>query len=206
MLDDTPFRVWLRQRLLIRVLPEGERCCCGENATNIHVLTCGRLSGNPRIFRHNGIMESLETSALGFAAATVRSEPVSGGANRSRPDLIITTMSGKYATDVTVATPGTLATAGLGAGAAASAASRVKRDAWQPWAQAYGMNFCPFVVEATGTLHTEIFPWLRRIFRDRSICPADTCRVVADRAVAAMLKNQVALFVAASGNISAVSG
>jgi hypothetical protein len=51
ILPDTAFRTWAKQRLFLRVLPIGAVCGCGEDANNTHVLTCPRLSGNPKIAR-----------------------------------------------------------------------------------------------------------------------------------------------------------
>ncbi|PWU83575.1 putative SLACS reverse transcriptase [Trypanosoma cruzi] len=41
------FSTYLRERLLVRVLPEGQKCVCGADASNEHVHTCTRLQQNP---------------------------------------------------------------------------------------------------------------------------------------------------------------
>ncbi len=58
LLEDKAFVAWSRQRLLIRVLAPTTKCHCGEDASNMHVLTCGRLAGNPRIFRHDAVVQT----------------------------------------------------------------------------------------------------------------------------------------------------
>ncbi|PWU85893.1 putative SLACS reverse transcriptase [Trypanosoma cruzi] len=49
--DDRGFSTYLRERLLVRVLPEGQKCVCGADASNEHVHTCTRLQQNPRTTR-----------------------------------------------------------------------------------------------------------------------------------------------------------
>ncbi|PWU83655.1 putative SLACS reverse transcriptase [Trypanosoma cruzi] len=53
--DDRGFSTYLRERLLVRVLPEGQKCVCGADASNEHVHTCTRLQQNPRTTRHDMI-------------------------------------------------------------------------------------------------------------------------------------------------------
>ncbi|PWU85132.1 putative SLACS reverse transcriptase [Trypanosoma cruzi] len=52
---------YLRERLLVRVLPEGQKCVCGADASNEHVHTCTRLQQNPRTTRHDMINMTSQT-------------------------------------------------------------------------------------------------------------------------------------------------
>jgi hypothetical protein len=146
-------------------------------------------------------MDALELGLKEETSAVVRKEPTSGGANRTRPDLIVTNTGGRLATDVTIATPGTVSSANGGEQAAAQSASRKKRDVWQRWSDVHGMDFCPFVGEASGSFLREALPWLRRILSGRSLVMQDACTVIMDRCIVAMLTAQVVFFTAAGGSL-----
>lgn len=201
LLPNIPFVTWLRCRLLIRVLPEGAVCICGADATNSHVFTCGRLHSNPRIFRHNSVLDELAASVVAATASTVRLEPASGGANRARPDLVATQPCAAFVTDVTIATPGSLGVGDERAWAAATHAAKGKRDKWQRWAETHALRFAPFVLEATGALAPESLAWLREVVRDSAVDARGTANHIAARCIFALLRSQVALFVAACGSL-----
>lgn len=199
LLGDSAFTAWVRQRLFLRVLPPQCRCTCGEDASNTHVLVCPRLAGGPRIFRHDAVVDTLAAAITEVAAGTTRVEPPSGQANRSRPDIMHCASVGRFATDVTVATPGTVTVMSTTALAAAAAAGKKKSDLWGNWALTRGIDFAPFVLEATGAAPKEGAAWLRRIFRHCSGGTQDAVEFVMGRCVHALLHGQLALFTAAAG-------
>ena len=202
ILADPAFTAWIRQRLFLRVLPPTVKCSCGMDATNIHVLSCPRLAGNPRIYRHDAILDALAGEITAAAGGITRLEPASGQANRSRPDIVHVAPVGRFAADVTVATPGTGPVHTLGRAAATRAAAR-KSQAWGPWAEARGVDFVPFVLEATGASTKENAAWLRRLLQHTTTTGANAAaQQVLGAAVAAMLHGQLALFNSASGSCS----
>lgn len=200
ILSDPAFTAWVRQRLLLRVLPPTIRCSCGADATNAHVLACPRLAGGPRIYRHDAILDALAGEITAAAGGVTRLEPASGQANRSRPDIVHVAPVGRFAADVTVATPGTGPVHTQGQPAATRAASR-KSHIWSAWAEARGIDFVPFVLEATGASTKENAAWLRRLLQHTTTTSIGAAsQQVLGAAVAAMLHGQLALFNSASGS------
>lgn len=130
ILGNPAFRLWIRQRLLLRACAENTICACGQDANNMHVLTCPRLVGNPKIFRHDSVVRRLGATLLDVVGGCVTFEPSAGGLNKARPDAILTLPVGTFATDVTIATPGSLSVANESTLAAASVALKRKQQQW----------------------------------------------------------------------------
>ncbi|PWU82874.1 putative SLACS reverse transcriptase [Trypanosoma cruzi] len=86
--DDRGFSTYLRERLLVRVLPEGQKCVCGADASNEHVHTCTRLQQNPRTTRHDMINMTF-ANGLRLCGFQCGMEPRLTEASRRRPDILI---------------------------------------------------------------------------------------------------------------------
>ncbi|PWU86174.1 putative SLACS reverse transcriptase [Trypanosoma cruzi] len=99
--DDRGFSTYLRERLLVRVLPEGQKCVCGADASNEHVHTCTRLQQNPRTTRHDMINMTF-ANGLRLCGFQCGMEPRLTEASRRRPDILIVGLDTYAITDVTV--------------------------------------------------------------------------------------------------------
>ncbi|PWU87422.1 putative SLACS reverse transcriptase [Trypanosoma cruzi] len=95
------FSTYLRGRLLVRVLPEGQKCVCGADASNEHVHTCTRLQQNPRTTRHDMINMTF-ANGLRLCGFQCGMEPRLTEASRRRPDILIVGLDTYAITDVTV--------------------------------------------------------------------------------------------------------
>nr|AAA75435.2 unknown [Crithidia fasciculata] len=104
-IPDVAATIALRERLLLRVLPEGMQCVCGGDATNYHVHTCSNIPTKPRTRRHDGVVDELVALArkMGYEPSK---EPRADVTSRARPDLYITGSLKPAATDVTITYPG----------------------------------------------------------------------------------------------------
>ncbi len=197
IIEDKAFVAWSRQRLFIRVASPAARCHCGQDATNQHVLTCGRLLGNPRIFRHDAVVNTLAAAMTTFAGGLTQVEPTAGQSNSARPDIIRSTAVARYATDVTIATPGVLGVCSALPLAAASAAEKRKNQQWHAWAAARGLDFSPFAMEATGALPSAASAWVRRCVEGPWATQASQAIVAS--CVRSLLNAQLAIFAAIGG-------
>lgn len=156
-LPDAPFQALLRQRLLLRVLPQGQTCLCGADATNDHVMTCSRLPGGPRIYRHNAIVDCIAQWAaeLGFRA---RTEPRADSNNKSRLDLAVSTPDALYVADAVVTYAG--ARRHAAGQSAVDAAFLAKQAKWERWASLAGAVFAPIAMDSEGGLQRRSLRWL----------------------------------------------
>jgi hypothetical protein len=166
-LPDEAMRQYVLQRLLLRILPIGATCPCGADASNDHVLSCGRLGSNPKLARHEAIADALQLgcSMLGFI---VHREPRAFAVlNAARPDVYLVSDDRLAATDVTVTFAAHRGVVGARQLAAASAAVATKTAQWQRWASTMAIDFAPFVLEHSGAMPKVSIAWLRRVVGDR---------------------------------------
>ncbi|PWU82985.1 putative SLACS reverse transcriptase [Trypanosoma cruzi] len=167
--DDRGFSTYLRERLLVRVLPEGQKCVCGADASNEHVHTCTRLQQNPRTTRHDMINMTF-ANGLRLCGFQCGMEPRLTEASRRRPDILIVGLDTYAITDVTVTYAGRV-TAYVSeesmeeADPLRAARDRLtqKRQKYRHWALANGLDFEPFVMLTNGAIHPASRRWLRRI-------------------------------------------
>ncbi|KAH8608673.1 hypothetical protein ERJ75_001282000 [Trypanosoma vivax] len=102
--DDAAFCTYVLERLLERVLPDGQKCVCGADASNWHVHTCTKLHGKPRQLRHD-VANSKLALGLRLCGFDCTTEPHLNEVSKRRPDLLITGLGTQAVTDVTVTHP-----------------------------------------------------------------------------------------------------
>ncbi|PWU83364.1 putative SLACS reverse transcriptase [Trypanosoma cruzi] len=205
--DDRGFSTYLRERLLVRVLPEGQKCVCGADASNEHVHTCTRLQQNPRTTRHDMINMTF-ANGLRLCGFQCGMEPRLTEASRRRPDILIVGLDTYAITDVTVTYAGRV-TAYVSeesmeeADPLRAARDRLtqKRQKYRHWALANGLDFEPFVMLTNGAIHPASRRWLRRILgnQDHRLTITNAYDMIVADTLAAMLRGNVHVFNAACG-------
>nr|pir retrovirus-related hypothetical protein 2 - Trypanosoma cruzi retrotransposon [Trypanosoma cruzi]AAA30239.1 reverse transcriptase endonuclease [Trypanosoma cruzi] len=203
--DDRGFSTYLRERLLMRVLPEGQKCVCGADASNEHVHTCTRLQQNPRTTRHDMINMTF-ANGLRLCGFQCGMEPRLTEASRRRPDILIVGLDTYAITDVTVTYAGRV-TAYVSeesmeeADPLRAARDRLtqKRQKYRHWALANGLDFEPFVMLTNGAIHPASRRWLRRILgnQDHRLTITNAYDMIVADTLAAMLRGNVHVFNAA---------
>ncbi|EKF39690.1 hypothetical protein MOQ_000078 [Trypanosoma cruzi marinkellei] len=205
--DDRGFATYLRERLLVRVLPEGQQCICGADASNEHVHTCSRLSQNPRTTRHDMINMTF-ANGLRLCGFQCGMEPRLTEASRRRPDILIVGLDTYAVTDVTVTYAGRVTAyrseeSMEEADPFRSARDRLtqKRQKYRHWALANGLDFEPFVMLTNGAIHPASRRWLRRILgnQDHRLTITNAYDLIVAETLAAMLRGNVHVFNAACG-------
>ncbi|KEG06281.1 putative cleavage and polyadenylation specificity factor [Trypanosoma grayi] len=210
LVDDRGFAVYLKERLLMRVLPEGQRCVCGQDATNDHVHTCPRLQQQPRTVRHDMINMAFAhgLQLCGFHCAT---EPRLTEVSRQRPDILVVGMDTYAVTDVTVTYPGraTTGTADEPLSTAdpiraARERLRQKRQKYRHWALGNGLDFEPFVMLTNGAIHPTSRWWLKRILgnQDHRLTITTAFDFILSDTLAALLRGTSHVYNAACGRVS----
>ncbi|PWU86178.1 putative SLACS reverse transcriptase [Trypanosoma cruzi] len=207
--DDRGFSTYLRERLLVRVLPEGQKCVCGADASNEHVHTCTRLQQNPRTTRHDMINMTF-ANGLRLCGFQCGMEPRLTEASRRRPDILIVGLDTYAITDVTVTYAGRV-TAYVSeesmeeADPLRAARDRLtqKRQKYRHWALANGLDFEPFVMLTNGAIHPASRRWLRRILgnQDHRLTITNAYDMIVADTLAAMLRGNVHVFNAACGRV-----
>ncbi|KAF8306798.1 putative SLACS reverse transcriptase [Trypanosoma cruzi] len=160
--DDRGFSTYLRERLLMRVLPEGQKCVCGADASNEHVHTCTRLQQNPRTTRHDMINMTFRKWVaavripMRHGTAPDGGKPAATGHPHRRTRHVR-----DHRRDRHVRRAGhCLCVGGVHGRAdplrAARIASRRKRQKYRHWALANGLDFEPFVMLTNGAIHPQV--------------------------------------------------
>ena len=198
VIPDAAFKQYCQARCMMRVTPANTLCTCGAQATNDHVMCCSRLGGNPKIRRHDNILDALQygLQSIGFEC---RREPQGVLHNNGRPDLLVATESGNAGTDVTVTHPVQYHTSRVAVLEAATAAAARKNAQWTAWATTTGTAFAPMVFETTGGMPACSRTWLRRVIgdRDTSLTISSTFDYIVGKMLVEMFKGQMALYASA---------
>ncbi|CCD17548.1 unnamed protein product [Trypanosoma congolense IL3000] len=172
--DDATFTVYMRERLLMRVLPEGTRCLCGEDASNHHVHTCTRVHNKPRQLRHD-MLNAVFANNLRLCGFQCATEPHLHEASKRRPDILIAGLDTYAVTDLTVTYPGRVTTGAPTTGSgkataldpmkAAVVRYQEKERKYGYWAIQNGLAFAPFVMLTNGAIYGKSRDWLHRVLR-----------------------------------------
>ncbi|RNF03665.1 SLACS reverse transcriptase [Trypanosoma conorhini] len=205
--DDRGFATYLRERMLLRVLPEGQQCVCGADASNDHVHTCSRLHQNPRTTRHDMINMAF-ANGLRLCGFQCGLEPRLTEVSRRRPDILVVGLDTYAVTDVTVTYPGRVTTPkaeetleDCDPMRAARERLTQKRQKYRHWALGNGLDFEPFVMLTNGAIHPTSRWWLRRVLgnQDHRLTITTAYDFIIAETLTALLRGNVSVFNAASG-------
>jgi len=174
----------LRQRLLLRVLPAGATCACGEDASNLHTNVCKKQSW--AIVRRHDLVVSALAQCLREHAFDVRVEPRAVDHDKTRADAIAVRDGRAIATDAVVAFPGVMESGLLWRRLlrVANRSAAGKNRQWQEWARERGFEFAPLALESVGGIAACTCDWLRRVLDDGGAGPSLAVRSDFDEVVA----------------------
>ncbi|EAN77315.1 SLACS reverse transcriptase, putative [Trypanosoma brucei brucei TREU927] len=207
-LDDATFGVYLRERLLVRVLPEGVKCLCGEDASNHHIHTCTKVHNKPRQMRHD-IINSVFANGLRLCGFQCATEPRLNEVSKRRPDILIAGLDTYAVTDITVTYPGRVTVGNTAQGQRSVAAAdpmkaalvrfQEKERKYSYWAIQNGLAFAPFVMLTNGAIFGKSRDWLRRVLRgqDHRLTVTTAFDGITADVVAAVLRGNVHVYSAA---------
>ncbi|KAH8608498.1 hypothetical protein ERJ75_001301700 [Trypanosoma vivax] len=218
--DDAAFCTYVLERLLERVLPDGQKCVCGADASNWHVHTCTKLHGKPRQLRHD-VANSKLALGLRLCGFDCTTEPHLNEVSKRRPDLLITGLGTQAVTDVTVTHPAVHPRGGKRSDShsgimtyeeaqavynpvhSAKVRYQEKCRKYAHWASQNGLNFAPFVLLTNGAVYEQSRTWLRKVIasHDHRLTVTTAYDFVTGDVVAAVLRGNVHVFaVAGSGS------
>ena len=200
--SDDATRVYLRQRVLLRVTPTGTKCTCGADATNAHIHSCTRIVTGPRAQRHDAILRQMQSTLHICGVSATVLEPHGPLYNRERPDMLICTAAGNFATDLTVTHAARATIARPVVLNAAVKAANDKNAKWAPWARRAGVTFAAVVFETNGGLLRSSRSWLHRVLAHAE-SPFDNStavNLVIGKMTEALVQGQHHVFACASGS------
>ncbi|ORC84850.1 putative cleavage and polyadenylation specificity factor [Trypanosoma theileri] len=209
--DDRSFVVYLRERLLLRVLPEGQRCVCGADATNFHVHTCERLHQQPRTIRHDMINMAF-ANGLRLCGFQCGLEPRLTEVSRRRPDILVVGLDTYAITDVTVTYPGRAYTTAdpenledTDPFRAARTRFTEKRQKYRHWAIGSHLDFDPFVIQTNGSILPASRQWLQRVLgnQDHRLTVTNAYDFIIADTLSAVLRGNTHIYNAACGREAA---
>lgn len=140
--------------------PSSVPCWCGEKDSSNglfleHVLTCGRVRGANRTFRHNNVLAALHHSVERFGLLTSvepRFYEYADG-HKKRPDLTCFVGGGAVVTDLVISED-------------PDSALKDKLAKHDAAALALGHKFIPIAMSIFGEFHPSVDDFLRKVFVD----------------------------------------